>query len=238
MKVWISFIDGEKKLPDKIQSHIHAKISRVTGGLSNMSIGFSRVVSLKKQKKEIPRLNVKEVINLTNGILASVTRIKEFCSLEHDKYLRQGDERHFYLYNEWLRIEEDLLRETALWGDETEDPLNKWKLDLTEGPNRQRKRLLPNTTEFYKNYPFHVDQELEFRPNRKYKKPYSTDSRAYAQQFRVHSLLNFTNHLPEVSNTVGLTDLSEKNTNNTSETGNAINNKKLRLKKLEFKQIC
>jgi hypothetical protein len=187
-----------------------------------MSIGFSRVVSLKKQKKEIPRLARKEVINITNAILANVNRLKEFCDSEHGKYLRQCEEGHLYLYNEWLRIEEDLLRERALWGDETEDPLNKWKLDLTEGPNRQRKRLLPNTTEFYRHYPFHLDQDLETRPNRKYKKPYSTDSRAYAQQFRVHSLLNFSNHLPEISyaaaGVVGSSETTVNLTENASET--------------------
>lgn len=44
-------------------------------------------------------------------------------------------------------------------------------------------------------FKYHVDQGVETRPNRKYKKPYSTDSKAYSQQYRVHSLLNFSNRL-------------------------------------------
>lgn len=108
---------------------------------------------MKKQKKEVIRLSSKELADSIQMITINVNRLQEYCEAEHMKHFRLAEQQHFYLYTEWLRIEKDLLRERALWGDENEDPLNKWKLDLTEGPNRQRKRLLPNTIDFYKHYP-------------------------------------------------------------------------------------
>lgn len=211
LKVWISFIEGEKKLPDKIQSHIQAKLQRVTGGFSTMTIGLSRVVTLKKIKKDIPRLSAKEVNETIICIGININRVKEFCERGYRNFFRSNEQRHHYLYSEWLRIEKDLLRERALWGDVNENPLNKWKLDFTEGPNRQRKRLLPNTHDFYRHYPYHVDLE-EIKPNRKYKKPYSIDSKEYSKQFRVHSLLNYYSEKINVEQTLSIEAFDEDST--------------------------
>lgn len=191
-------MEGEKKLPDKIQSQIQAKFQRVTGGLSNMTSGFSRVVSLKKQKKEVPRLSAKELAVTALSIATNVNRLRDFCATEHRKHVQLHEQHHLYLYGEWLRIERDLLRERAIWGSELENTLNKWKLDLTEGPNRQRKRLLSNTANFYRHYPYNINLE-ESKPNRKYKKPYSADSKLYHLQFRVESLINYSSSLSKAS---------------------------------------
>ena len=198
-KVWTSFIEGEKKLPEKIQSHLHAKFQRVTGGISNMAGGLSRVVSLKKQKKEIIRLSYKELNEAAICIGLNVNSLKDFIDFEYRKHFRSNDQRHLYLYGEWLKIEKDMLRERALWGADIENPLNKWKLDFTEGPNRRRKRLLNNNEEFYRHYPYRPELD-SVKANKKYKIPSSFDSKEYFQTFRIKSLLhynqNFVNESP------------------------------------------
>ena len=190
LKQWTSFIEGEKKLPEKIQSHLQAKFQRMTGGISTMAGGLTRVVSLKKQKKEIPRLSMRELNEAAGIIMNNMSALQEFVESDYQKHFKSNEQRHEYFYSEWIRIEKDLLRERALWGDDDENPLNKWRLDFTEGPNRQRKRLLPNNDEFYRNYPYRPEVEA-LKPNKKYKIPSSFDSKEYFKQFRVKSLLNY-----------------------------------------------
>jgi len=87
---------------------------------------------------------------------------------------------HKYLFDEWLDMEfEILLRERALFGPENGSILEKWCLDLTEGPRRMRKKMVNNTRQFYTNYAYHPEQ---FNPDNKslrYRPPMSFDSRLY-----------------------------------------------------------
>lgn len=85
-----------------------------------------------------------------------------------------------YICEEWLDMENELLlRERAIFGPTQGSKLDKWCLDMTEGPRRMRKKMLNNTRRFYKNYPylsenFNVDNKsLRYRP------PMSYDSRDY-----------------------------------------------------------
>ncbi len=194
-KCWDSFVENDKRLPTLYTtSQLQAKIQRVTGGFSTMAGGFSRVVSLKKTKKEIIRLNLKELSDAQLTIQANINGMKEYMDSEYRRFFRTYEQQHQYLYEEWIKIEKDLLRERALWGEDTENKLNKWKLDFTEGPNRQRKRLIPNNEDFYKNYHYRPEIEL-LKPNKKYKIPSSVDSKEYFNQFRVKSFLNYLNDL-------------------------------------------
>lgn len=158
------------------------------------------MVSLKKQKKEIARLNPSELVNTATAIGGNLLALIDYVESEYRKHVRLNEQRHMYLYQEWLKIERELLRERALWGEDVENALNKWKLDMTEGPNRQRKRLLANTDEFYRNYPYRLELEssaLASKPNRKYKIPSSFDSREYFRQFQVKSLIHFNQYMQE-----------------------------------------
>ncbi|KAH7637627.1 ph domain associated with beige/beach domain containing protein [Dermatophagoides farinae] len=89
-----------------------------------------------------------------------------------------------YVYNEWLNSEyEFLTRERTIWG-----PLygskrfDKWMMDMTEGPNRMRKKMIRND-EFYLNYPFRPEMENAKYP--KFRSPISLDSKDYFR--RIHS---------------------------------------------------
>jgi hypothetical protein len=188
VKCWQSFIEGEKKLPEKIQSQLHARFQRVTGGISTMAGGLSRVVSLKKPKKEATKLGQNDLYEASAQIERNLTAFKEYAESDFRRHFRGNEQRHSYLHREWLKMEKDLLRERSIWGEKHENHLNKWKLDFTEGPNRKRKRILPNNDDFYSHYPYRVELDT-FRANRKHKMPWSSDSKEFFKQYRIGSLL-------------------------------------------------
>ncbi len=53
-------------------------------------------------------------------------------------------------------MEMELTRERGLWGPPCGSELDKWILDMTEGPCRMRKKILRNDM-FYDNYPHRED---------------------------------------------------------------------------------
>ena len=72
------------------------------------------------------------------------------------------EQRFNNLFEEWLYIERELLRERGLWGFEQPDPMAKYKLDVIEGPGRMRKRMVLNE-DFYKHYPYRVPVQSTVR---------------------------------------------------------------------------
>lgn len=62
-----------------------------------------------------------------------------------------------YLLGEWSQVESELMRERGLWGPPVGSELDKWLLDITEGPNRMRKKMVKNDM-FYVHYPYRPDR--------------------------------------------------------------------------------
>lgn len=60
--------------------------------------------------------------------------------------------------DEWAGIEYELLRERGLWGPPIGSFLDKFQLDMTEGPCRMRKKMVRNDM-FYIHYPYVPDPE-------------------------------------------------------------------------------
>ena len=58
-----------------------------------------------------------------------------------------------YLLDKWTETEKELMRERGLWGPPVGSELDKWMLDMTEGPCRMMKKLMKNDM-FYIHYPF------------------------------------------------------------------------------------
>lgn len=86
-----------------------------------------------------------------------------------------------YYLNEWLEVEyENLLRECALFGPSCESKnLDKWCLDMTEGPRRMRKKMFGFTKQFYELYPYCPEQFNPSNKSLKYRPPMSFDSQLY-----------------------------------------------------------
>jgi hypothetical protein len=62
------------------------------------------------------------------------------------------------IQQDWQTLVDGLQRERGLWGPSTPNVLNKWMLDVIEGPSRMRKRMAPNRN-FYRNYPYNPEIE-------------------------------------------------------------------------------
>lgn len=102
---------------------------------------------------------------------------------------------HRYVCDEWLETEyEVLLRERAIFGPDYGSELDKWCLDLTEGPRRMRKKMVNYTKQFYKNYPYTPEQYNPSNKSLRYRRPMSYDSHLY--YIKTH---NLDDHLLELS---------------------------------------
>lgn len=80
-----------------------------------------------------------------------------------------------YVHQEWLQTENELTREKGLWGPLEPCHLDKWILDMTEGPHRMRKKTIKNDL-FYLHYPYRPEIE---KGALKYKVASSHDSKEY-----------------------------------------------------------
>lgn len=63
-----------------------------------------------------------------------------------------------YVTEEWAAIEYELLRERGLWGPPIGSHLDKFTLEMTEGPCRMRKKMVRNDM-FYIHYPYIPETE-------------------------------------------------------------------------------
>ncbi|PIK52861.1 putative WD repeat and FYVE domain-containing protein 3-like [Apostichopus japonicus] len=86
-------------------------------------------------------------------------------------------------------MEYELLRERGIWGPEEGSTLDKWMLDMTEGPSRMRKKMVKNDM-FYSTYVCAEEDKAEFPKSNKHKPVSSFDSRIYARFPRTKSLLH------------------------------------------------
>nr|CAD7577574.1 unnamed protein product [Timema californicum] len=134
------------------------KIQKVTGGLT-------RLASRTKVKKEetirvrYSSLSHYEVADWTLNHVALVKELVEVRTKQH-----QMNQAHMqrYVFEEWLQTETELTRERGLWGPVTPCRLDKWMLDMTEGPSRMRKKMMKNEL-FYLHYPYRP--ELDYGDN-------------------------------------------------------------------------
>lgn len=123
----------------------------------------------------------KEVYDWT-GIHLSI--INDFIEFHLKQKIQSDFHLMKYVFDDWVASEYELLiRERAIWGpDYGSKCLDKWKLDMTEGPHRMRKKLIRNEL-FYTHYPYRPEFETEGKPQ-KFKHPISFDSKEYYKRFR------------------------------------------------------
>lgn len=93
-----------------------------------------------------------------------------------------------YVHQEWLQTETELTRERGLWGPPTPCNLDKWMLDMTEGPSRMRKKMMKNDL-FYLHYPYRPEHE---KGTLKYKVRQTVTFSVY--DFRKHLLSSSVNN--------------------------------------------
>uniref|UniRef100_T1KMA3 WD repeat and FYVE domain-containing protein 3 n=1 Tax=Tetranychus urticae TaxID=32264 RepID=T1KMA3_TETUR len=186
-------------------------MSKIVGGTTGAVSGALSNAVGSTIKKEIFKSSIATDANLTKGTVAVWNSMSPSevaaCTYDHisliselvDSQLKQKiqSDVHLlkYVYDEWIACENELLtREKAIWGPEHGSKnLDKWKLDMTEGPHRMRRKMVKNEL-FYVHYPYRpeVDSSKTIgRKKGKYNPPISFDSRDYFKRFRseAHILL-------------------------------------------------
>lgn len=189
-KIWLNYVDSERKAsyknPWEIHNQIQSKIQKVTGGLT-------RLASRSKVKKE-ESLRVKSQVSGSGSEIETtattqhqVALIKELVELQSKQHSHNQDYMERYVLDEWLQIETELTRERALWGPQLPSRLDKWMLDMTEGPSRMRKKMMRND-QFYIHYPYRPELDSVENKSLKYKVATCWDSKEYYQKFKAHTI--------------------------------------------------
>ena len=175
-------------------------LSRVVGGTTGVVTGVvNTAVSVgAAARKEAFRTSFSDSLNQGTSspwLVMNRNDVEEWTGIHlsiindfiefHLKQKTQSDYHLMkYVYDDWIASEYELLiRERAIWGPEYGSKcLDKWKLDMTEGPHRMRKKLIRNEM-FYTHYPYRPEFEIEGRLP-KFKLPISLDSKEYYKRFR------------------------------------------------------
>ena len=66
---------------------------------------------------------------------------------------------HEFIHQAWLKTERQLLRERGIWGPPHGSSLDKFQLDMTEGPLRMRMKMQRND-DFYQHYPYRAKSDV------------------------------------------------------------------------------
>ncbi|XP_025205063.1 WD repeat and FYVE domain-containing protein 3 [Melanaphis sacchari] len=205
-KHWLTYIDMEKKslykMPWELQTQIQSKIQKVTGGLTRLA---SRGKVLRRDESRwqsgslssislpLSRITKSEWSTWANHGLNAV------CELVSMQMVRETQHQSFtvrYVLDQWYLIEQELTRERGLWGPFTSCKLDKWILDMTEGPCRMRKKMVKNH-QFYNHYPYRPELESGDNKGLKYRVATSYDSKEFYQKYKLPTLLDMENLAPQ-----------------------------------------
>uniref|UniRef100_A0A182QR41 WD repeat and FYVE domain-containing protein 3 n=1 Tax=Anopheles farauti TaxID=69004 RepID=A0A182QR41_9DIPT len=153
-KHWLAYVETEKRSasrnPWDVHNSIQSKIQKVTGGLT-------RLTSRTKLKKEVSKRHGQRVEEfnvdlIRQSVSAKLNLVQDFWHLRTTQHSNSYMHTKRYVYQDWLQVEAELIRERAIWGPECCADFTKWTLDSTEGPYRMRKKMLKNVL-FYAHYP-------------------------------------------------------------------------------------
>ncbi|XP_051170147.1 WD repeat and FYVE domain-containing protein 3 [Leptopilina boulardi] len=176
-RLWLNYVVLERKasyrVPWELHNQIQSKIQKVTGGLTRLA---SRTKVRKEESIRVRlRLHQSTVAQWTEQHVGLVRELVAAKKLQQQQTYQHTQR---YVYQEWLQTETELTRERGLWGPPTPTILDKWMLDMTEGPCRMRKKMMKNDL-FYIHYPYRPELEHPDNKQLKYKVATSIDSKDY-----------------------------------------------------------
>lgn len=200
-RLWLSFLDAERKCGYnkdtwQLQSQLQTKLQKMTGGLSRLA---SRKIK-REQAVRVPLSNI-SLSDLELWTFTHISIVRDLVEL-HSKQYQQGQQYlQKYVFDKWLQTESELTRERAVWGPPVGSALDKWMLDMTEGPCRMRKKMVRNEM-FYTFYPYRPEVEGGENKALKYKVATSFDSKEYYKHWRPENMVEQDNVIPELSGIV------------------------------------
>ncbi len=145
-KAWGNFVNAKSKAMGSSQSNY---LGRAIPSFRKLSASANKRDKKIKQEAIIAyqfKSSQQERLHSEHSLRAKVLR------RIHHKLL---DARRV-LSSEWTKIEAELHRERGLWGPALPNPLDKWQLDVIEGPLRMRKRLQSHPS-FYIKFPYYPE---------------------------------------------------------------------------------
>ncbi|OZC09884.1 hypothetical protein X798_02990 [Onchocerca flexuosa] len=166
---WLSFVDSQMnssapKSSMQFQQQIQSRITKVATGLQRLatrktlnssnsicSLTFSRQPSITTEVS--PQISVVQMwLRVHISLIRELVRTQCLCYHEWHSHVQK------WCMQDWHSLEMELIRERGIWGAELGSSLDKYMLDMTEGPCRIRRKLIPNPA-FYHHYPYrpHLD---------------------------------------------------------------------------------
>ncbi|CAG9859319.1 unnamed protein product [Phyllotreta striolata] len=187
-KLWLNYVEGERKaaykVPFELHNQIQSKIHKVTGGLTRLA---SRTKVKKDETIKVAvRMGKKQAIQ---WIFTHINLLKSLMEMRRQQHQNTSQHTQRYVHQEWLQTENDLTRERGLWGPPEPSYLDKWMLDMTEGPHRMRKKTMKNDL-FYLHYSYRIEQEKGLL---KYKVATSYHSKDYFYAIQLRNNLGVSN---------------------------------------------
>ncbi|XP_039614451.1 WD repeat and FYVE domain-containing protein 3 isoform X3 [Polypterus senegalus] len=178
-RIWQNYLAHEKKCISRGETIVpvsQSKLSRVSSGF-----GLSKLTGSRRNRKE-SGLNKN---NLTaqetfQWMFTHIAVVRDLVAMQYKEYQERQQNALKYVIEEWAQIEYELLRERGLWGPPIGSHLDKFLLEMTEGPCRMRKKMVRNDL-FYIHYPYMPESEQEtnvLKPTR-YRRAISYDSKDY-----------------------------------------------------------
>uniref|UniRef100_A0A803TVV1 WD repeat and FYVE domain containing 3 n=1 Tax=Anolis carolinensis TaxID=28377 RepID=A0A803TVV1_ANOCA len=159
LKCWQNHLAHEKKCISRGEALVPAtqsKLSRVSSGF-----GLSKLTGSRRNRKE-SGLNKHNpsTQEISQWMFTHVAVVRDLVDMQYKEYQERQQNALKYVTEEWSQIEYELLRERGLWGPPIGSHLDKWMLEMTEGPCRMRKKMVRNDM-FYTQYPYIPDTEHE-----------------------------------------------------------------------------
>ncbi|XP_036381916.1 WD repeat and FYVE domain-containing protein 3 isoform X1 [Megalops cyprinoides] len=178
-KSWQNHLAHEKKCISRgeaVAPVTQSKLSRVSSGF-----GLSKLTGARRSRKESSmnknNLSAQETFQ---WMFTHIAVVRDLVAMQYKEYQERQQNALKYVTEEWAGIEYELLRERGLWGPPIGSHLDKFQLDMTEGPCRMRKKMVRNDL-FYIHYPYVPDSEPNTSSQKpvRYRRAISYDSKEY-----------------------------------------------------------
>uniref|UniRef100_A0A671LJE3 WD repeat and FYVE domain-containing protein 3 n=1 Tax=Sinocyclocheilus anshuiensis TaxID=1608454 RepID=A0A671LJE3_9TELE len=188
-KSWQNHLVHEKKCISRGETVAPANQSKLSRVSSNF--GLSKLTGSRRSKKESGmnknNLSAQETFQ---WMFTHIAVVRDLVAMQYKEHQERQQNALKYVMDEWAGIEYELLRERGLWGPPIGSHLDKFQLDMTEGPCRMRKKMVRNDM-FYIHYPYVPDPEeipslrqvcdtfQSFQKPVRYRRAISYDSKEY-----------------------------------------------------------
>ncbi|XP_060237011.1 WD repeat and FYVE domain-containing protein 3 isoform X2 [Meriones unguiculatus] len=159
LKCWQNHLAHEKKCISRGEALVpttQSKLSRVSSGF-----GLSKLTGSRRNRKESGlHKHSPSTQEISQWMFTHIAVVRDLVDTQYKEYQERQQNALKYVTEEWCQIEGELLRERGLWGPPIGSHLDKWMLEMTEGPCRMRKKMVRNDM-FYNHYPYVPETEQE-----------------------------------------------------------------------------